>query len=96
MVELINKTFFSKGFGSEANPPPFSDNIQNLEVFFNPSLREAFIRKNRKYIGVLPIGGYPLPPPLARIGNFRFFPWAFLVIFFIILKSSPRHEKDSV
>ena len=59
-------------------------------------LREAFIRKNRKYIGVLPIGGYPPPPPLARIGNFRFFPWAFLVIFFIILKSSPRHEKDSV
>ena len=25
-------------------------------------LREAFIRKNRKYIGLLPIGGYP--PPL--------------------------------
>ena len=56
-------------------------------------LREAFIRKNRKYIGDLPIGGYP---PLARIGNFRFFPWAFLVIFFIMLKSSSCHEKDSV
>ena len=32
-------------------------------------LREAFKRINRKYIGLLPIGGTPAPPPLVRIGN---------------------------
>ena len=35
--------------------------------------REAFKRKKRKYIGLLPIRGTPPLPPLARIGNFRFF-----------------------
>ena len=36
-------------------------------------IREAFKRKKRKYIGLLPIRGTPPLPPLARIGNFRFF-----------------------
>ena len=40
----------------------------------NLSLREAFKRKNRKYIGLLPIGG--TPPPIARIGKFPVFSWA--------------------
>ena len=35
-------------------------------------VREAFKGKNRKYVGLLPIGGTPAPP-LARIGNFRGF-----------------------
>ena len=46
----------------------------------NKGLREAFMRKNRKYIGLLPIGGYT-PPPFRRIGNFRFFPPLFSVFF---------------
>ena len=40
-------------------------------------LREAFIRKNRKYIGLLPIWGYP-PPPLGGLVISGFFLGYFL------------------
>ena len=64
--------------------------VRNVISTENPnSIREAFISKNRKYIGLLPIGGYP-PPPFRRIGNFRFFPrpfsfsvWNFKIITYV-------------
>ena len=44
--------------------------ILSLNIF-NIFIKEAFKRKPRKYIGLLPL------PPFARIGNFRFFPRLF-------------------
>ena len=53
-----------------------------LKVFFSSVQglahigREAFIRKNRKYIGLLPIWGYP--PPLGGLVISGFFLGYFL------------------
>ena len=57
--------------------------FQLCPIKFNPwsnyspnTIREAFIRKKRKYIGLLPILGYP-----PRISNFCFFPRLFSFFF---------------
>ena len=44
--------------------------LKEVDFVLHVKIREAFKREKRKYIGLLPLGGYP---PLARIGNFRFF-----------------------
>ena len=59
----------------------------NTEQTLNDAwlLREAFKRKKQKYIGLLPIRGTPPLPPLARIGNFRFFSSAFFSMGVVII-----------
>ena len=67
----------------------FTKEFRVLTGNFEFQIREAFIRKNRKYIGLLPIWGYT-PPPFGGLVISGFFLGYFLSF------SETRHETDSV